>query len=108
MQFDDKFFKEVGLGEASDEERAAFIEKLSDLVLSRIAVKLSEALSEEQLQEFDSLLEKEGDDAAFAYVRQVYPKVDEMMAKELETVKQQFRSDVSEVMSGIDVDSSQK
>lgn len=107
MQFDEQFFNEVGLGDATDEERVVFIEKLTDLALSRIGLKLSEALSEEQLTRFDELTEKEGDDAAFAYVREVYPKVDEMMASEIEAVKQQFRDDMEAVKSeAIDADQS--
>lgn len=108
MQFDDKFFEEVGLAQATDEEQAEFIEKLSDLVLSRIGLKLSEALSEDQLNKFDDLIEKEGEEAAFSYVREVYPGVDKMMAEELEAVKQQFRDDLSAVMSDLDNEDSEK
>lgn len=108
MQFDDKFFEEVGLAGATDEQRTEFIEKLSDLVLSRIGLKLSEALSEDQLAKFDELTESEGEDAAFAYVREVYPGVDKMMAGEMEAVKQQFRGDVSKVMSDLEDDIDQK
>lgn len=97
MQFDEKFFNEVGLGESTDEERVAFAEKLADLVLGKISLRLSEALSEEQLAKFDKLIEEESDEAAFAYVKEVYPRVDEMIAAEMAEVKKQFAQDMAEL-----------
>lgn len=105
MQFDEQFFNEVGLGEASDEERVAFAEKLADLVLGKISLKLSEALSEEQLAKFDELIEKEGDDAAFGYVKEVYPQVDELIAAEIAAVKEQFKLDMVELKQKVKEDS---
>ncbi len=102
MQFDDRFFQNIGFGSATEEERAEIIMKLSELIQSRIAVKLSEELDEEQLAYFDELLQKSGDDAAVAYVEEIYPSYNELMQAEIDRAKQEFISDVQQVAAKVD------
>jgi len=98
VQFDEQFFQDIGLGSASDEERAEMVNKLAELIQSRVALKLSEVLNDEQLQHFDKLIESEGDDAAMAYVEQTYPGYPELLQGEIEAVKREFAGDVQQVM----------
>jgi hypothetical protein len=102
MQFDDQFFQDIGFGNATEEERAEIIAKLAELVQSRIAVKLSEVLDEEQLAYFDELLQKSGEDAAVTYVEEVYPAYNELMQSEIDRAKQEFVSDVQQVAAKLD------
>jgi Protein of unknown function (DUF5663) len=98
MQFDDQFFQTIGLGSASDEDRAEMISKLAELVQGRVALKLTEVLTEEQLEHFDKLLEGDDDDAALAYVQQVYPQYPQLLQSEVDAVKKEFTGDVQQVM----------
>jgi hypothetical protein len=98
MQFDDQFFQAIGLGSASDEDRADMINKLAELVQGRVALKLTDVLTEEQLDHFDKLLDSDDDEAALAYVQQVYPQYNQLLQSEVEAVKQEFAGDVQQVM----------
>jgi hypothetical protein len=101
VQFDEQFFHDIGLGSASDEERAKMVGKLTELVQDRVAAKLSDMLTEEQLAHFDKLLDTESDDVALAYVEQVYPQYQELLQLEIDTVKQQFVADVHEAVANM-------
>ena len=102
MQFDDQFFTSIGLGDASDEDRAEMVSKLAELVQGRVALKLSDALTEEQLNHFDKLLESDGDDAALAYVQRVYPEYPQLLQGEVDAVKREFAGDIQEMMNDLD------
>jgi hypothetical protein len=101
MQFDDQFFQAIGLGSASDEDRAKMVSKLAELVQGRVAAQLSELLTDDQLEHFDKLLDSEGDDAALAYVEQVYPQYPQLLQQEIDHVKQQFVADVHQAVSDL-------
>lgn len=102
MQFDDQFFQDIGLSSASDEDRAEMVDKLAELVQGRVALKLSELLTDEQLDHFDTLLDSNDDDAALAYVQEVYPQYNQLLQDEVNAVKQEFAGDVKQVMTELD------
>lgn len=102
MQFDDKFFQQIGLEDAPEEQKAEMLAKLSELVQGRVAMKLADHLNEEQLQHFDSLLEAGKDEEASGYLQQIYPEYPQLLQAEVDAVKQLFAGDVSQVMSDLD------
>jgi phenylpyruvate tautomerase PptA (4-oxalocrotonate tautomerase family) len=102
MQFDEQFFQQIGLGSASDEERAEIIKKLADLVQGRVAMRLSEVLGEHQLEQFDNLLETQGDEAASAYIESVYPTYGNLVQEEIDKAKQELAGDVTAVAARLE------
>jgi hypothetical protein len=58
FQLDDQFLKDIGLDEMPEEQRQAFLEHIYGELELRVGVKLSEGLSEEQLAEFESFVDR--------------------------------------------------
>lgn len=58
FQLDDKFLEEVGLGGLPDEQRQMFLDHFREQLELRVGTKLSEGLSDEQLQEFESFIDR--------------------------------------------------
>lgn len=59
FQLDAKFLEEVGLGGLPDEQKAAFLEYFREQLELRVGTKLSDGLSEEQLDEFESFMDRD-------------------------------------------------
>lgn len=96
MQFDDTFLQTIGLGELSDEEKAEYIDKLGAIVQDRVAVRLSEELTPEELAAFDEATEK-GDDEAMQYLAQVYPNFPSLIQGEVEGLKAEVARDAEQI-----------
>lgn len=58
FQLDDKFLEEVGLGGLPDDQRQMFLDHFREQLELRVGTKLSEGLSDAQLQEFESFIDR--------------------------------------------------
>lgn len=93
FQLDDNFLQELGLGELPAEQRKAFLEHVYSQLELRVGTRLSEGLSNEQLSEFESFVDRDSEkvrawisihapeyqnDASYQQIRQsAGPEVDE-------------------------------
>lgn len=59
FQLNDDFLKELGLGDLPAEQKQAFLEHIYSELETRVGMRLSEGLSNEQLQEFESFMERD-------------------------------------------------
>ena len=59
FQLNDDFLKELGLAQLPPEQKQAFLEHIYNELESRVGMRLSEGLSEEQLQEFESFMDRD-------------------------------------------------
>lgn len=61
FQLDDKFLKDLGLDQLPEAEREAFLAHIYSELELRVGVRLSEGLSDEQLGEFESFVDRKDD-----------------------------------------------
>lgn len=59
FQLDDKFLEDVGLGGLPEEQKQAFLEYFREQLELRVGTKLSEGLSDAQLDEFESFIDRD-------------------------------------------------
>lgn len=59
FQLDDKFLQDVGLGELPEDQKQAFLAYFREQLELRVGTKLSEGLSEAQLDEFESFIDRD-------------------------------------------------
>lgn len=59
FQLDDKFLDEVGLGSLPDEQKQAFLGYFREQLELRVGTRLSDGLSEAQLDEFESFIDRD-------------------------------------------------
>lgn len=59
FQLDEKFLNELGLGSMPAEQKDAFLKHIYDELELRVGTKLSEGLSEEQLTEFEKIIDRD-------------------------------------------------
>lgn len=61
FQLDDKFLQDIGLGELPEDQRKAFLQHIYDELELRVGTKLSEGMSEQQMSEFESFVDRDED-----------------------------------------------
>lgn len=61
FQLDEKFLEDVGLGGLPDEQKQAFIDHFREQLELRVGTRLSEGLSDSQLEEFEAFIDRKDD-----------------------------------------------
>lgn len=59
FRLDDKFLEEVGLGAMPEDQRKPFLQHIYNELEKRVGTKLSDGMSDEQLQEFEAIIESD-------------------------------------------------
>lgn len=61
FQLDDKFLQDLGLDQLPEEQKQAFLQHIYEELELRVGTKLSDGLSDQQLDEFEAIIDrKEG------------------------------------------------
>ena len=58
FQLDDKFLQDVGLAQLPPDQKQAFLEQVYASLEERVGVRLSEGLSDAQLEEFEGIIDR--------------------------------------------------
>jgi hypothetical protein len=61
FQLDDNFLENVGLAAMPEEQKKAFLQHVYDELELRVGTKLSEGMSDAQLEEFESVIDRKDD-----------------------------------------------
>jgi hypothetical protein len=59
FQLDDQFLKDLGLDQLPEEQKQAFLDHIYSELELRVGVRLSDGLSDEQLKEFESFVDRD-------------------------------------------------
>ena len=61
FQLDDKFLQDVGLGSLPEDQKKMFLDHFREQLELRVGTKLSEGMSDAQLEEFESFIDRKDD-----------------------------------------------
>lgn len=61
FQLDDKFLADIGLADMPEEQKQAFLQHIYEELELRVGTKLSDGLSDQQLEEFEKIIDKNQD-----------------------------------------------
>src|ERR1700756_3545068 len=59
FQLDDKFLADIGLSDMPDDQKQAFLQHIYEELELRVGTKLSDGLSDQQLEEFEKIIDKD-------------------------------------------------
>jgi hypothetical protein len=59
FQLDEQFLKDLGLDQLPDDQKQAFLDHIYSELELRVGVRLSDGLSDEQLKEFESFVDRD-------------------------------------------------
>lgn len=88
FQLDDKFLADIGLNELPAEQKQAFLQHIYEELELRVGTRLSDGLSDAQLEEFEAIIDRK-DDAIVAWLNQHMPNyhTDEVFARLQQTTQ---------------------
>ena len=58
FQLDEKFLEDIGLNDLPEEQKKPFLQHIYDELELRVGTKLSDGMSDEQLEEFESIIDR--------------------------------------------------
>lgn len=59
FQLDDKFLQDLGLDQLPEEQRQAFLQHIYEELELRVGTQLSDGMSDDQLEEFEAIIDKD-------------------------------------------------
>ncbi|HUC96388.1 MAG TPA: DUF5663 domain-containing protein [Candidatus Saccharimonadales bacterium] len=72
FQLDEKFLEEIGLNGLPEEQKKPFLQHIYDELELRVGTKLSDGMSDEQLSEFESIIDRK-DEVVVAWLTKFAP-----------------------------------
>ena len=95
MQFDDKFLQEMGLSAMPEEQKQEFLDYIQEELETRIGERISEGLTEVQLNEFDMITDQ---NEATKWLKENRPDYREIVNRTIEELKSEIRTNRSKLL----------
>ena len=73
FQLDDKFLQDIGLNDLPEAQKKPFLQHIYDELELRVGTRLSDGLSDEQLEEFESIIDHK-DEIIIAWLAKYMPE----------------------------------
>lgn len=89
FQLDDTFLQSLGLGNMPAEQKEAFLQHLYEELELRVGTRLSEGMTNGQLQQFESLIDTNDEAGALKWLETNRPNYKDVVAEELEKLRQE-------------------
>lgn len=61
FQLDDQFLRDIGLADLPDDQKKPFLQHTYDQLEYKVGIRLSEGMSDDQLEEFESIIDRKED-----------------------------------------------
>ena len=99
FQLNDDFLQSVGLGNMPDDQKQAFLQHLYEELELRVGTRLSEGMSDDQLGEFEKLIEGNDEQGALGWLEKNRPNYKDVVAEELEKLKKEILASKDKILS---------
>jgi hypothetical protein len=108
VQLDETFLDELGLSNATDDQKREFIDKALETLQMRVGARLAENLTDEQMDEFEHLTPQETDAPEVVEQKQQQmtewlqrnnPNQDEIVTEEFNKLKNELKSSLGAVFN---------
>jgi len=106
IQIDDSFMSDLGLANASDDQKQALMTQILQTLEMRVGTRLAEELSDDQIDEFEQLTPTEDDTPEVVEQKQMqmtewlktnHPNHEAVIAEELDTLKGELATSLRDV-----------
>ena len=95
MQFDEQFLQEMGLSAMPEEQKQQFLAYVQEELEIRIGERISEGLSEAQLEEFDHITDQA---AAAEWLEKNRPDYRDIVDRTIAEMKEEIRANRSKLL----------
>lgn len=98
VQLDDNFLISLGFGDMPQDQRKAFLQHTYEELELRVGTKLSEGMTDDQLKEFEKLVNAGDEAGSLKWLETNRPNYKDVVAGELEKIKAEIVSNKEQIL----------
>lgn len=91
IRLDDNLLQELGLGRLPATEKEKFLKHIYETLEMRVGTRLAERMTDQQLDEFETFIDRKDDAGAFHWLETNFPNYKEVVAEEFEKLKAEVK-----------------
>ncbi|MFO0882529.1 MAG: DUF5663 domain-containing protein [Candidatus Saccharimonadales bacterium] len=99
FKLDDNFLAEIGLAELPPEDKKQMLNHIYETLELRVGMKLAENMSDEQLDDFEKLMDAGNEAGALTWLETNVPNYKDVVASELETLKNEIKATAPQILA---------
>jgi hypothetical protein len=98
IKLDDDFLAELGLAALSAEDKKEMLAQIYHTLEERVGMRLAQNMTDQQLQEFEQLMDANDEAGAFKWLQTNVPNYKEVVADELEKLKAEVKQAAPQII----------
>jgi predicted RNA-binding Zn ribbon-like protein len=99
FKLDNALLEELGLGQLPPEEKNRMLAHIYETLEMRVGMKLAEQMSNEQLDEFESYIDRNDEAGALKWLESNFPNYKKVVADELEKLKAEIKTSSEQILA---------
>ena len=99
FKIDDNFLAELGLAALPQADKEAMKAHIYETLEMRVGMKLAEQMTNEQLDEFESFINKNDEAGALKWLETNFPNYKQVVADELEKLKAEIKATAPHIIA---------
>ena len=99
FKIDYNFLAELGLAALSQQDKEAMKAHIYETLEMRVGMKLAEQMTNEQLDEFESYINKNDEAGALKWLETNFPNYKQVVANELEALKAEIKATAPQIVA---------
>lgn len=99
FKLDNAFLEELGLGSLPPVEKNKMLAHIYETLEMRVGMKLAEQMSNEQLDEFESYINRQDEAGALKWLETNFPNYKQVVAEELEKLKAEIKQVAPQIVA---------
>ena len=99
FQIDDKFLESLGLAALPQEDKDKMKAHIYETLEMRVGMRLASGMSDEQLSEFEGLMNNNDEAGALKWLESNFPDYKKVVADELEKLKDEIKQAAPQIVA---------
>lgn len=99
FKLDDNLLKELGLGSLPPAEKNKMLGHIYETLEMRVGMKLAQKMTNEQLDEFESFINRSDEAGALKWLETNFPNYKQVVADELERLKSEIKAAAPQIIA---------
>lgn len=102
FKLDDNLLIELGLGSLPNVEKNRMLSHIYETLEMRVGMKLAQQMSNDQLNEFENLIDQNNEAGALKWLETNFPDYKHVVASELELLKTEIKTEAPKIIAAIE------
>ncbi len=102
LKLDDEFLNQVGLSELPQEDKKRMLAHVYETLELRVGTRLAQNMSDEQLSEFEKLMDANDETGALVWLETNVPDYKEVVSAELDNLKSEITTQAPSILAASD------